>query len=540
MRGRMSSTPLFLARASVSGSESMRARRSIGIVTTLFVAALPLTARAQHEGHGAMPMPMPGQTSGSMEHAPGGMNMPDMDMSDPIGVPMTREASGTSWQPDQTPMRAVHTMVSGWKLIFHENVFVGFDAQSSDRGAKLFNSVNWVMGMASRRVGPAEIGARVMLSAEPWTIGGRGYPLLLQSGESYAGEPLHDRQHPHDLFMELALVSSIAVTSDVGVQLYLAPSGEPALGPTAFPHRASARFDPFATIGHHWQDSTHISFGVATLGIYTKLFKLEGSWFNGREPDERRYDIDLRKPDSFSGRLSVNPSANLSMQVSYGWLKSPEEHAPEESLHRLTGSATVAGPAFEHGDYAVTGAIGVNVTSEGRRTQSSLVEGTLDLTPHHAVFGRAEVATKTGEDLVLPEPRAHDRFGMGLVALGYAYSFDPLGPFVPSLAARGALNFLGEDLSTYYGSKTPVGGMVYLKVEAKPMEHGGHGGMTHASPTGASPSCDEIAHACHDRGKQSDLAAECHSLGHEAPSESTCAAKKPACLAECTDAKSPL
>jgi hypothetical protein len=30
-------------------------------------------------------------------------------------------------------------------------------------------------------------------------------------------------------------------------------------------HRPS-QHDPDAPIGHHWQDSTHITFGVATLG----------------------------------------------------------------------------------------------------------------------------------------------------------------------------------------------------------------------------------------------------------------------------------
>jgi hypothetical protein len=443
-------------------------RRFATFALSLAIVGATRAGLAQHEAHDMGGMSMHPSDS---EHASHGASPTPaaMDMSDPIGVPHTREASGTSWQPDATPMRAIHAKVGGFTFMFHENVFVGFDAQSSDRGGHLFDSVNWVMGMVRRRVGRFDLGARVMLSAEPWTIGGQGYPLLLQTGESFRGAPLHDRQHPHDLFMELALLSNVALSEDVALQAYVAPAGEPALGPTAFPHRASARFDPLATIGHHWQDSTHISFGVATLGVYTRLFKLEGSWFNGREPDERRYDLDLRTPDSFSGRLSVNPTEALSMQVSYGWLKSPEALEPEQSLNRATGSVSLAGPAFSSGGYAVTGALGINVPSEGPTTQSSLLEGTLDVTAHHAVFGRVELATKTGADLARTSDLAEERYRMAVFALGYAYSLSPLSAFVPSLGVRGALNVVDERLRDLYGTRTPVGGMIYLKVEVEPM-----------------------------------------------------------------------
>ena len=34
-----------------------------------------------------------------------------------------------------------------------------------------------------------------------------------------------------------------------------------------FMHRPSAADDPFAPLGHHWQDATHEAFGVVTTGL---------------------------------------------------------------------------------------------------------------------------------------------------------------------------------------------------------------------------------------------------------------------------------
>src|SRR5262249_33652192 len=167
----------------------------------------------------------------------------------------------------------------------------------------------------------------------------RGYPLLLQSGESFHGEPLHDRQHPHDFWMELGAIYERAISKRVAVELYAAPSGEPALGPVAFMHRPSAMDNPAAPLGHHWQDATHIAFGVITAGVFTHRLKLEGSVFNGREPDENRWDFDPIVLDSYSGRATFNPDSNWSFTAGYGFLKNPEALEPAVSLHRLTASA---------------------------------------------------------------------------------------------------------------------------------------------------------------------------------------------------------
>jgi hypothetical protein len=221
----------------------------------------------------------------------------------PLGIEETRDASGTAWQPDSTPMFMWHARSGDWRLGLHTNSFFGFDGANS-RGDDQFLSINWLMGMATHPVGTGDLTFRAMLSAEPATMPKNGYPLLLQTGESFEGEPLHDRQHPHDLFMELAARYRRPIGDTFGLELYAAPVGEPAIGPAAFPHRFTSMGDPLAPLGHHWFDSTHITFGVLTAGVFTNKLKLEGSWFNGREPDEERWDFDFRQPDSVAARLS--------------------------------------------------------------------------------------------------------------------------------------------------------------------------------------------------------------------------------------------
>src|SRR5881628_801045 len=206
----------------------------------------------------------------------------------PLDIPETRMGSGTSWLPDASPMHAAHIALGDWTLMVHGKVFFQYDWQGGSRGSNQLGIVNWAMAVVSRPLGGGQLQLRGMVSAEPGTIGSRGYPLLVQSGESYQGAPLHDRQHPHDLFMELAALYERPVARNLALSLYLAPVGEPAVGPVAFPHRPSAADDPLAPISHHWQDGAHITFGVVTAGVFTRRAKLEGSWFNGREPDGLR------------------------------------------------------------------------------------------------------------------------------------------------------------------------------------------------------------------------------------------------------------
>jgi hypothetical protein len=385
----------------------------------------------------------------------------------PLGIGHSRDVSGTAWQPDATPVNAVHFMSDDWMFMVHGLMFAGWDDQSSTRrGNDLFMATNWGMLMAERELLGGELTLRSMLSLEPATVGRGGYPLLLQSGEALHGQPLHDRQHPHDLFMELAALYRREVSEDVGAELYLALAGEPALGPPGFSHRRSALGNPFAPIGHHWQDSTHISFGVVTGGVFTRVGKLEASWFNGREPDANRWDLDLRRLDSYSVRLSANPTDTLSLQVSGGRLHSPESLEPGVGVTRVTGSLTWDVGAFEEGNWATTAVFGENWPQGEPMTYAALVESNLELDRHHTLFGRAEFARKTGHDLDLGEPRDETRYSTAQTTLGYVYDFAPVWSVVPGLGAAFTVDYLDHDLERFYGQRVGYGFMVFARLTA--------------------------------------------------------------------------
>ena len=415
-------------------------------------------------------------------------------MTGPLGIPYSRNASGTAWQPDATPMYALHAMIGRLRLMGHGNISLGYNRQFEDRGDDQFTSTNWVMFMASHPLLGGDLSVRTMLSLEPATLGKDGYPLLLQTGESFEGEPLHDRQHPHDLFMEIAAIYQHELPAGLAIELYGGPAGEPALGPPAFPHRLSAMSDPLGPIGHHWLDSTHISFGVITAGLFTKWAKLEGSWFNGREPDEDRWDFDFRGLDSYSGRLTVNPIPMLSIQGSYGFLESPEELEPDESLHRVTTSAMWVSPFREDGSWATTAAWGRNVSPDHRDTDAVLLESNFDVDGHHAIFGRAEYARKNAHDLVVADQSPDTLYHLGSIALGYAYSFGDLISLVPTIGVRGSIGIVPDALELDYGSQVPVGMMVFVRVSPAKMEMTHHG-AEHAETDAKKP--EETARADH-------------------------------------------
>jgi hypothetical protein len=400
----------------------------------------------------------------------------------PLGLGMSRIGSGTAWQPDNTPMEGVHWQPgAGWDVMLHWNLLVGYDAQTTPRGGHQWTSMNWVMGMAQHDLFGGLFTGRVMLSAEPFTTGGkRGYPLLLQTGEEVGGELLHDRQHPHDLFMEIAALYQHPVASWLALEVYAAAAGEPALGPVAFPHRASALPNPFATLGHHWQDSTHISFGVLTAGLYTRQWKLEGSWFNGREPDENRYDFDFGSFDSWSVRLSWNPGDAWSAQVSYGHLAEPEEHAPGVSVDRVTASLLHSWRPGPDASWSTAIVYGQNwYSGDAPSTRVVSLESSLELGAD-TVFGRVEYAQRSGEDLSLEEVASAPPgigtqvFDSGVLELGYVRRVFSVGPLNVGAGAVGSVYLLDAGLRPYYGGQTfPVAGMIFLRLWPTPMHGAG-------------------------------------------------------------------
>jgi len=249
-------------------------------------------------------------------------------------------SSGTSVEPRVTsefsPM--VHKNVGDWSVSLHGNAFLVHTQQNGPRGGDKLFATNWIMPMFTRSVGQNAITLRTMLSLEPLTVTQRRYPLLFQTGESAFGHAIVDGQHPHDLVMELSARYDRLLGEGTRVFVYGGPVAEPALGPVAFPHRASASENPAAIIGHHYQDSTHISNSVITLGLSRGPLQIEASTFHGGEPNENRWNIDKGKPDSYAGRLTLSAGNTLTGQFSMGRLHAREPEDPDLDTFRTTAS----------------------------------------------------------------------------------------------------------------------------------------------------------------------------------------------------------
>jgi len=304
-----------------------------------------------------------------------------MEMKGSLGPwSMSREGSGTSWLPESSPLYGRMSERGRWQLMQMGMAFGAATEAGGTRGESQAYGATQYMLMGQRRDAAERVlGLRGMFSLDALTNGKQGYPNLFQTGETVGGQPLKDRQHPHDLFMELAATYSAPLTATARGFLYLAPAGEPALGPAAFPHRPSAWDNPAAPISHHWLDGSHITFGVATAGVAAgDQWKLEGSAFTGSEPGENRFNLDPIQLNSYSGRITHNPSKELSLQASYGFLKSPEALEPGVHQHRFTASAMV-NKAWESGDnLAAMVAFGQNRKSDtGKTSRALLVEAAL-------------------------------------------------------------------------------------------------------------------------------------------------------------------
>jgi hypothetical protein len=364
--------------------------------------------------------------------------------------PMTRDGSGTAWQPDSSPHEGIHGSLGQWSTMIHGYAFGIYDHQGGPRGSDKLFSESMLMAMAQRPLDFGQLTLHGMISLDP-LMGARGYPLLLQTGETANGTtPLIDRQHPHDLFMELSGTYSAPLADNTSVFLYLGYPGEPALGPVTFMHRFSGMSDPEAPLGHHWLDSTHITYGVITAGVVYDRIKLEGSLFNGREPDQHRWDFDPLRLDSASGRITWNPADDWSFQASYGFLKSPEQLEPDVNQHRITASATY-NLKFENGNWQTTFAWGRNLEQPGDRLNAFLLESAVSW-DRHTIFGRAENVDKN--ELFLPGDPLNGRiFNVSKFSLGYVYDIPVAEHLSLGAGAVGSLFDLPTRLDSAYGSR---------------------------------------------------------------------------------------
>ena len=375
---------------------------------------------------------MPGMDM-SGTHAMGPlMVMSGNDMSVRVGssetnlMPMGQMGSGTSWTPATTPMYMIHKQSGDWLLMLHYNAVVGVNSQGGPRGVTKFESANWIMPMAFRKLGKGTLQLRGMFSFEPFTFPPGGSPLLFQTGETYKGRPIIDAQHPHDLFMELSAQYTHPLGERATWFAYFGYPGEPALGPTAFMHRASASENPAAALSHHLQDSSHISFGVLTTGFTYRWFKLEGSVFNGREPDENRYNFEAHPWNSRSARLSFAPNSNWSMQVSHGLLRNPEALEPGD-VRRTTASISYNRP-FDRGNWASSLIWGRNHENHGGEIfnlNGYVAESTVNFLDKNYLYTRLELVDKNAllrdEDrLLLGITDHHPSFRIGAYTFGGA------------------------------------------------------------------------------------------------------------------------
>lgn len=389
--------------------------------------------------------------------------MESMEMNGMYGqYPMSREASGTSWQPDSTPQEGRHFMLGDWMTMSHGFINANYDKQTGKRGDKESFSNSMFMLMAQRPLARGVFGFRSMLSLDP-AMGKRGYPLLLQTGETADGKThLIDRQHPHDLFMELALAYSLPLSEHSSVFAYLGLPGEPALGPPAFMHRFSGVDIPAAPITHHWLDSTHISYGVSTLGYVWKKVKIEGSVFKGREPDQNRWNIEAPKFDSAAARISFNPTKNWALQASFGSIISPEQLEPDVDTRRTTASISYNQP-FSNANWQTTFAWGRNENIPGKVLDGFLLESAIKIKEADTFLGRFE---RVAKDELFPEddPLHGQKFTVSKITLGYIYDLPAWNGMKWGIGGTVDVNMLPDRLKPIYGD-TPLGYMIFARVK---------------------------------------------------------------------------
>ncbi|MEA3017466.1 MAG: hypothetical protein QOI38_2188 [Sphingomonadales bacterium] len=423
--------------------------------------AAPSAALAQHGGHGdhaPAPAPAPVQPAADGDlilvgdfHVPGGA------LGD---YPLSREASGTAWQPDSSSHRGIHTAAGRWGLMGHAHFNAVYDRQEGPRGDEAGFVSGMAMGSARRDFENGHIlQLRAMLSPDP-AMGARGFPQHLSAGETADGVTnLVDRQHPHDLFMELSASYGVPLGGRASAFVYGGLPGAPAFGPPAFMHRFSAMDSPEAPISHHWLDSTHIAFGVLTAGLVLGDVRIEASRFNGREPDQRRWDIETGPLDSTALRLSANPGRNLSLQASWAHLVSPEQLAPGENETRWSASAIYTRRVGARGWWSATLAWGRRAQDHGDLDAFTL-ESAAGL-GRWTLFGRAE-RIETNE--LLGAAGGHGpAFEVAKVSAGLIRDFAVARHVRVGLGGLYALNFVPGGLEGSYGGD-PDGAMLFLRL----------------------------------------------------------------------------
>lgn len=377
---------------------------------------------------------------------------------------LMRQASGTAMNPAAAPMHMTMTQRGDWMVMLHGLAFINQVVQSGPRGGDKLFSTNWIMGMADRRLGKGHLMLRSMLSLEPATVG-KKYPELFQTGETIDGAPIHDAQHPHDFFMEMAAEYARPLTMNTIGYVYVAPMGDPSLGPVAYPHRASASEIPQATLSHHVQDSTHIAGSVITIGAQNGPLGYALSGFHGREPDERRWDFDTGPIDSWAARVTFDPNPNWTAQVSTGHLNHPEAAEPG-NVQRTTASVAYSVPSAR-GEWNTSLIAGHNKKTEGHSVTGWVAESVMRFADVNYVTGRGEIVDKDElfAEQNVPAVIANSAFRIKALTLGYSRDVVMLKDVVAAIGVNATAYSVPAAIRAYYGN-SPRSFYVFARIRS--------------------------------------------------------------------------
>jgi hypothetical protein len=444
----------------------MQLWKKITISTAILASACASQARAQ--GQDPMQgMNMPAANTGNRGTTEGAANI------------LMQHSVGTGANPASARSSMLITKARGWRLMLHGEGFISDTQQTGPLGADKFFSTNWFMGMAEHKLGGGAFEVRAMMSLEPATITGRRYPELFQTGETAFGQPLVNGQHPHNLFMELSVAYARTIHEKTTLEIYFAPVGDPALGPAGFPHRASAEELPQAPLGHHLQDSTHISDEVITAALFRPRWSIEASGFHGAEPGENRWIVQTGAVDSWSARASWTPTQNWSAQFSAGRLTKPEALEPGDQL-RTTASVSYNRP-WETGCWTTSAIWGRDhKTAAQRNLNSYLLESVVQFRKKNYVTGRVELVDR--DELFADKPLIQQQlaatvgttFRVGAFTAGYTRDIHLVPHLITGIGANATLFRVPAPIQPFYGAH-PAAFYVFLRFRLE----GHEGGMQH-------------------------------------------------------------
>ena len=385
--------------------------------------------------------------------------MAGMRMKASLGIwSANQEGSGTSWQPDSSPMfMKPLPSLGGFEFGTMGTIQAGYVDAGGKRGDRDFFSASMIMLMGRKSMGGGTLGLHFMTSLDPFINGRKGVPNLFQNGFTVHGVDISDRKDPHNVFAELAVSYSHPLSKEWTGFIYGGPVGEPALGNVMYFHRTSGLEVPEAPISHDWFDGTHISFGVVTLGLaYQAKWKLEVSAFNSNEPGDSLYGIGSIRLNSASGRLSYDPSRDWSFSTSYGSLNLEE--------HRFTVSAAYSHELPRGNNLSATAYFGQN-TAEGSPKSNAWLAETTYYHAREGIFARFE---RVDKDELFDVPPGN--YTIKKLLFGDVHNCYSKGQLDYGVGVYAGVYRFPSALNAFYG-KSPLTLGVFLRIRPSQMRN---------------------------------------------------------------------